>query len=148
MPTFEMKKGAGWGKFDKRIKKIIKSLKPSQRKRANHLILAEVDKWTKENFDTEGGKVGGWAELNPAYKVYKQAIGKSKKLHITGFLRMKWRIVATPRGGSYISDMPYAKAHDEGTAKIPQRRILPTHAEMGDKVHEVYKHLVRSALHG
>jgi len=148
MPQFEMKKGAGWGKFDRRIQKIFRDLDPAKRKRANSLVLAEVDKWTKKNFQTEGGQVGGWAELNPDYKAYKAAIGKGKKLHITGFLRMKWRIVATPTGGAYISDMPYAKAHDEGTAKIPQRRILPTHAEMGEKVLEVYKTVVRQALHG
>ena len=164
--------GISFGIDTREFKKTQRKLKALERKLGkdkktpNLWALAEVDKWTKENFKTQGGKVGGWPALSPEYAKKKKRMGKAKILHITGWLRMKWRTFADNRGGTYVSldtdnkqkvsikgekleykgGMSYGLAHDQGTKTLPKRQILPTQKQAAPLVIRAYTVWLRRML--
>jgi phage gpG-like protein len=91
-----------------------------------------------QQFDTEGGRTGGWTPLSPQYAAYKLSqVGSQPTLVYTG--RMRRSLIE--RGGDNIREItsdslrwgtsvrseggfPYPRAHQTGTRKMPQRRII------------------------
>ena len=90
----------------------------------------------KEQFDTEGGRTGGWAPLSPSYAADKaRRFGAQPILVATGKLR------DSLVGGSAISrqvgneslefgtSVPYGIYHQKGTQNMPQRKILDLNSD-------------------
>jgi len=105
-------------------------------------IAIYLDRWNKENFRTQGGKVGGWKPL----KAGGRWKGKGKRrrfdrsariLQDTGRLRLSYLPFATRREGGIRSDLPYAEAHNNGFGPLPVRRMLPEKAEVIDDVMKI-----------
>ncbi len=95
---------------------------------------------TSLQFDSEGGRTGGWAPLSPQYAAYKLSqVGAQPLLSYSGRMRRS----LTERGGENIREItsdslrwgtsvrssggfPYPRVHQTGgpRANIPQRRII------------------------
>ena len=89
-------------------------------------------------FDTQGGRTGGWMPLSPQYAAWKFAqVGAQPIMVFTGRLKrsliergannireissdqMKWGTsIKTAKGA------PYPIFHQRGTSRMPQRRII------------------------
>jgi hypothetical protein len=86
--------------------------------------------WMREQFGSEGDWGGEhWAPLTPAYAARKARLYPGKGiLYATGDLRRHAslpRRVATPTSLRLIIDDPVASYHQEGTDRMPQRKIIP-----------------------
>ena len=124
----------------------------------NRNIAVWLMRWVHENFDTKGGKVGGW----PPYKYGGRLVKKSKanaqsiegrryvdtSAHMlidTGDLRKSylpfWDRVTAGVG----TKLPYAEFHETGTVHLPPRRMIPKSSgekEVEDYVLRIYKDYV------
>lgn len=130
--------------FDRRKKKLQQLNTPV----AKTLILLSA--WVFRNFKTEGGKVGGWKELDEQTKARRKRRRRGKKegfqiLAETGALRQRWAFLFPRKNtGIFKSMSEYSRIHNEGGIgskgqRIPKRRILPTDREtlgMAMKVHK------------
>ena len=104
-------------------------------------VAVFLDQWVQRNFRSSGGNVGGWRPFRDGgrwitVQTKKNKAGgrrldpSAKLLMDTGRLRLSF-LPGVSGGCAYIgSDLPYAKFHDEGTARLPQRRILPKAEEV------------------
>ena len=113
--------------------------------------------WINENFETDGGKVGGWQPLSEN-TVAQRRKGSSKPLQDTGNLRGSFEYEVSGNQVKVGTSVEYAKFHEFGTDPytidmgntgvmafmttggvvvvrsvdhpgIPQRRILPNDRE-------------------
>lgn len=86
--------------------------------------------WMREQFDTEGDWGGGhWAPLSPDYAAWKTAHYPGRGiLYATGDLRRSAsnpaRFVSPMMMSLTITD-PKAGYHQEGTERMPARKIIP-----------------------
>lgn len=95
----------------------------------------------RENFESFGGKVGGWPPLSPRYAAYKSKVRPGRPLMVfdgwlktsltskggpIGTIRHERFSVFKPMPTSLLigTSAPYAKAHQLGTSRLPQRRII------------------------
>lgn len=107
-----------------------------------------LDRWNKQNFQTQGGKVGGWVPFKYGgrveYKDGKRTINTSAKLlQDTGRLRMSF-LPGVREGSAYIgSDLPYSVFHEKGTKRLPQRRMLPVAEEVKDDARQIFENWVQ-----
>ena len=118
---------------------------------ANYEVSTRLQRWVWENFDTEGGKVGGWKPL----KLGGRWKGKGKDryfqddaviLNDTGALRLSINHFYGKDFAGVGSDLPYSKTHDLGLPPhIPQRRILPTEDDKSvkDLIIEIYETYIK-----
>lgn len=86
--------------------------------------------WMRDVFDTEGGALGTpWSPLSPAYAVEKSRKFPGKSILIReGTLRQaasRPRREATPRSLTFWIDDPVAGYHEDGTATMPARPLIP-----------------------
>ena len=133
-------KVVGMKEFDAKLDKLRRSL-PNQLPLFK-AITAELDKWEKQLFDTEGGPVGGWDPLKPVMwkgveyskaRVKTTAGGKrrlmknAKLLQDTRRGRASLKPKATQRSASVGTDLKYMIYHHKGSKKtgLPKRRVLP-----------------------
>jgi len=102
-------------------------------------ISVWLDRWNKQNFKTQGGKVGGWKPFKLGGRPTKGGgIDKSAKLlQDTGHLRASFLPIATSRAGGISSDLYYAEAHQEGMGPLPQRRMVPEPEEVIDDIMQI-----------
>jgi phage gpG-like protein len=128
-------------KTNRKLEKLARSLRnPILANRAASVALYG---WVIENYDSEGGKVGGWTPLKPSTIREKERIGKTKMLVRTGHLRASL-VPGYDQSNAWVaSNVPYAVKHQEGDPdhNIPQRRILPNRSEVlkiGIKVYQFY----------
>ena len=91
------------------------------------------------NFRSSGGLHGGWMPLSPRYAAWKSLrYPGAPILTLTGRLRatMTQRPLGveriTSRSMEIGTDVPYAKYHQQGTRRMPQRKIInkPTRGEL------------------
>ena len=87
-------------------------------------------------FESEGEPVGGWAALSPAYAAWKMRKFPGRKiLELTGRLKRSLTLEGGGLGPDGIyeegptsltvgTSVPYARFHQMGTPKMPQRRFL------------------------
>ncbi len=86
----------------------------------------------KEQFDTEGGRTGGWAPLSERYASDKvRRFGNQPILVATGALRQSLTGgsggIARQEGNNALlfgTELGYGRFHQTGTSSMPQRRIL------------------------
>lgn len=101
-----------------------------------------LDRWVKENFGTQGGKVGGWKKLKAGGRYAGKGTNRkfdpgANILRDTNRLNASFKPFFTKLNAGIGSELPYSKTHDQGTNKIPQRRILMRAAEVRKDVSKI-----------
>jgi len=139
------------------IDKVLKSLGKRHEKLKNNksafaACVIETDKWTQDNFRSEGGQVGGWAPLKQATIASRRHGPKknnsTKILQDTGFMKNNWKSLWNNNNGYFQSMTDYAQVHNSGSVKknIPKRQIIPTKEQMKDTFRKIFKLFVQKAL--
>jgi phage gpG-like protein len=105
---------------------------------ANKRASIVLYQWVLRNFQTEGGQVGGWEPLAPATVEWKEAHGYSRLLQNTGALRASFLPYSDDKVALVGSPLAYSAAHEEGTSRVPQRRLLPNAEEAQAMVMPIY----------
>jgi len=118
-------------------------------------VAVFLDQWVQRNFQSKGGKVGGWepfkygGRLTTKAKANAQSIdgkrwvnGSAALLQDTGALRLSFLPFVRQGSAGIGSDLPYSKAHEEGSNDLPQRRMLPKTAEVQVDVKEILDNFV------
>lgn len=98
-----------------RIKDVIKPLSVFAKKKAN-----DIQKQFYSNSDPDGNK---WAPLSPV-TIARKKQNKDKILTEYTPLRKSVRVNVLQEGLQLTAGVPYAKYHQQGTSKMPQRVIL------------------------
>jgi len=127
---------------DRRVKKFMKdisnNLKDADKKKQFYSFLGiEVFADIIDHFENEEGPNGPWQQRSEPYKSIIEGKGFTKILQVTGNLRQGFQPI---QGGGNLrktsdgilwfnkaktsNGFPYAAAHDEGTAKLPQRKFM------------------------
>ena len=118
-------------------------------------IAVYLDQWVQRNFQSSGGKVGGWepfkygGRLTSKAKGSAQSIsghkyvnGSAKLLIDTGALRLSFLPFSQLGNAGIGSDLPYSKYHEDGTKSVQQRRILPVESEVVGDVKEILENWI------
>ena len=118
-----------------RLRKKIKH--PSE---ANKNVAVRLERWVHENFDTEGGKVGGWAPYKYGGRVVTKKSGKANArsvegrkyvdasaqlLYDSGNLRGKFIPFWDDTNAGIGTLVPYSVYHETGTKFLPRRQLIP-----------------------
>ena len=100
-------------------------------------------------FDSEGATAGAaWPPLAERTRRDKARRGyPPQPLVRTGLLRDAWDVrMQGPGRGVLASLAPYARAHEEGMGRLPQRRFLPTESETLAAAREALARHIAAAL--
>jgi phage gpG-like protein len=81
--------------------------------------------FTIRNFDRQGALQGGWAPLAESTVRQKQRIGKEVPLVRTGAMRSGFTSFYSRDNAGVGNELSYSRFHHEGTARLPQRTLLP-----------------------
>lgn len=110
--------------FDRKMQRAMKNLDPDALLEA---IGMSAMNWVNENFETQGGHVGGWDDIQESTKKRK---GHGSILIHHGILRASIEAEKTaPNKLRVGTNVEYAAHHQFGTSTIPQRRFLPNEEE-------------------
>ena len=125
----------------KRYNSRIRNLEPPLRGWGNWIVNQ-----TNHQFDTESDPDGvPWAALAPSTLKEKRRLGYPDHiLTRTGKMRKSAIAIADAKNALIAIDVPYALFHQEGTDKMPQRRILG----LNDKRREKLLKLIRVYIGG
>jgi phage gpG-like protein len=118
------------------------------REPANRRASVALYGWIIRNYDAEGGLIGGWAPLAPATVKEKARIGKERILVRSGRLRNSLRSFFDNDQAGVGSDVPYSDVHEEGSGRVPQRKILTPRDTALDIGIKVYDHYIATAIRG
>lgn len=111
-----------------RVTEKINDLRPFLDSAAGFLVATMGDQ-----FSGEGSRTGGWAPLSPRYAADKARRWGSKPiLEASGAMKASLtgtggRNISRQIGGDTLefgTSVPYARYHQTGTSRMPQRRIL------------------------
>ncbi len=108
----------------------------------NRAIGVKLHQWFTDNFDRDGGKVGGWPPLAASTIARKKRFGKEKMLVISGRLKNSFVQFSDNDRVGIGSEVPYSKFHQEGTKRLPRRELLPRRADVEDIGLKVYNFYV------
>jgi len=114
----------------------------------NRRLAVQFQSWAFRNFDSAGGKVGGWAPLAPSTAREKARKGYSPKpLLRTGHLRTSLLAFFDEHMAGIGSEMEIAEYHEEGVPEnnLPARRMLPEREEAYDMGILVYGQHIAAA---
>ena len=150
------------GRFLAKVKSDLKQMEPAYKKCSIFL-----DQWNKQNFKTQGGKVGGWQPFAQStlksmtrsaitkegakYSKFSGKSGKSRmpnpKLLIdTGEMRKSFVPFWDKNKAGIGSDLPRAEMHNKGGSHLPARRLLPTINEVSRDLNEIFDDHVKKAI--
>ncbi|MGL5926336.1 phage virion morphogenesis protein [Chroococcidiopsis sp.] len=105
----------------KSFKSKVRDLSPPLEGFANYL-KKETEQQFEQEKDPEGDR---WANLAPSTLTQKRRLGYPDKiLTRTGKMRKSVRVAVSNRNLIFAIATPYATYHQEGTKKMPQRKIL------------------------
>lgn len=109
-----------------------------------------LDRWVQKNFRSEGGEVGGWKPLEAGGRYVGRGSSRrfdtsARILQDTGRLKASFLPFATKKNAGIGSDLPYAKAHEDGNG-VPKRRTLPEHNEVMPKVKKIIDAHIKKSL--
>lgn len=119
----------------KRIEKLTDLRAPNQK------VAIILDRWVQRNFKSEGGHVGGWTPFKRGGRPLPGGgIDTSAKLlQDTGALRLSFRMFWDSKQAGIGSRLKYSKYHEEGTSRLPQRRMLPGEPDVIRPIIRVYE---------
>ncbi len=139
-------KGLG-ARMNARQKKL-KNLRPTYRKAG---IL--IQRWIDLNFRREGGMHDKaslkWVPLKASTVAGRRkgtGVGRPRILQDTGRLKADWQMIVTTRSITYRSQKSYSRAHEDGTSRIPQRKILPEEKQAAKIVFPVFREHVKTSI--
>lgn len=132
----------GMAKLQARLNRAGAALK--NRKRLNHNAVTLVDKWIQQNFQSEGGKVGGWEPLSPL-TIKARRGSRARILQDRGWLKSRWDLIADARQAKIVSKTSYGYFHDKGKG-VPKRQIIPTVRQIQPELQKLYNHFIGKAL--
>lgn len=114
---------------------------------ANRKAAIQLFKWALVNYEGQGKLVGGWAPLKERTLKDKHAKGYSSKILLrTGTLRQNFLQFSTPAQAGIGNRISYSLFHQDGTERLPQRRLLPDVTQMQEIGLQVYgKHVQMAA---
>jgi phage gpG-like protein len=112
----------------------------------NRKVAIVLDRWVQRNFKTQGGHVGGWTPFKRGGRpIPGGGIDTSAQLlQDTGALRLSFRMFWDSKRAGIGSRLKYSKPHEEGTSRLPQRRMLPEEADVIQPILRVYENHVAS----
>lgn len=111
---------------------------------AFNAIADQLAEENRKQFQTEGQHAsGGWPALSPAYRVWKEKNYPGKPILQRSGALFK-ALTERPFGSEHIGpssmsigvgdEIPYAKYHQQGTAKMPRRRPLELTAQARNRM--------------
>lgn len=117
-----------------RIEKLKNLREPNQK------VAIILDRWVQRNFKTEGGHVGGWTPFKRGGRPLPGGgiDTTAKLLQDTGALRLSFRMFWDSKQAGIGSRLKYSKPHEEGTSRLPQRRMLPAERDVIRPILRVY----------
>lgn len=134
--------------LQRRISKMGKGLKDKRKLNARAVIA--VDRWIQKNFQQEGILAhpgSGWKPLAPATIAgRRKGGGGAKILQDTGTMRSRWKKLWTAKFGKIQSGVPYSTIHHEGKGHIPERRILPTPAQIKPTLMKIFTKFIQTVI--
>jgi phage gpG-like protein len=111
----------------------------------NLSAIVVLSKWVQRNFQAEGGlhnnNYGPWKPLAQS-TIKNRRKGSSTILQDTGRLRTSFSYKATAKGATLSNNVKYAKIHEEGKGRVPQRKIFPTFKQAEEIVQPVYEKFI------
>lgn len=126
----------------------------NRRTSINRRAIVLVDRWIQKNFETEGKKAipgQGWKPLAPATIKARRSgtssgLPKARILQDTGQLKTRWKHRYNSREAVLQSGVKYGIYHEEGTSRIPKRRILPLESQIMPDIMKLYGKWVKTSL--
>lgn len=118
------------------------------RQEPNRRASIQLYSWIIDDYDKEGGLHGGWAPLAPSTVRRKAKAGKEKMLVWSGRLRNSFRSFYDNDVAGTGSDVTYSDFHEDGTSRIPQRKMLPERDIALDIGIKVYDYWIERAIQG
>lgn len=98
------------------------------------------------NFEQQGRIYGTWSPLAAATRLARIRFGvKGARpiLEVTGKLRGGFKKKGiTDREGSLVNDISYAKYHQEGTRRMPQRKMIGTSAKSSLAIQLIFENFI------
>tara|TARA_Y100000310_G_C20643172_1_gene795099 strand:- start:1228 stop:1692 length:465 start_codon:yes stop_codon:yes gene_type:complete len=137
----------------RRMKRRQKKLGPSFMRKANKGAAILLDRWTQQNFRSEGGEHDEaalyWPPLSQATISRRRTgpgSGTAKILQDTGRLKSGFEITANRGFGRVENKVKYSVKHEFGHGRIPKRKMFPT-IQQGEKiVFPAYREFVKRAI--
>lgn len=120
-----------------RIQEVVNDFSPELRTIGEWFI----DFTTNDVFLTDGGEINeDWAELNPRYKNRKKEIYPGRgTLEASGTMRTSWKLYTTSHYALIENATEYAKYHQEGTGRLPQRMFVKLDQERQDTIIDMFR---------
>jgi phage gpG-like protein len=116
---------------------------------ANKKVAIDLYGWTLRNYQSGGGKIGGWAPLAPATVKRKLKQGyTSQPLLRTGAMRQNFAQFSDETQAGVGNRTSYSLPHEMGAPNLPQRRMMPQEDEMTAIAERVYGMHMRKAVEG
>ena len=119
---------------------------------ANKKAAIVIYGWVMRNMEAEGGRQyyaqDSWPPLKAATIAARARKGywPGKMLQVTGQMKQRFIPSSTNRQARVGNSAPYAKYHDEGTSRIPARRMLPRPQIALEMVRPIYGAAVKLAV--
>ena len=125
--------------------------KLGNRRKVNAQALTIVDRWVQKNFQSQGKLATdgqGWQKLSASTLLQRRkGGGKVSILQDTGQLRQRWKhIIRGTKIAILRSMVQYSIYHEEGTKKMPQRRILPEEEHIQPQLEKVFNVFIKKAI--
>lgn len=116
---------------------------------ANKKAAIVIYGWVMRNMEAEGRLQDvHWPPLKAATIAARARKGywPGKMLQVTGQMKQRFIPSSTNRQARVGNSAPYAKYHDEGTSRIPARRMLPRPQIALEMVRPIYGAAVKLAV--
>lgn len=143
-------KAIGLATIQRRMRQ--RSIRMKNMRPANLAAATEIRKWVDKNFQAQGSLHDDprlkWKELSQS-TIKARRKGKkpgNKILQDTGRLKNSFEISANDRFGTVKNRVNYSVVHEEGTRKIPQRKIFPEIKQAEKIVRPVYDHFLNKRI--
>lgn len=107
----------------------------------NRQLAVQLQGWVFRNFQSGGTmQTPNWAPLAASTLQQKRKKGYSgTPLIRTGHLRQSFRPFSTNDTAGVGSEVSYSQYHETGTARLPQRAMLPSRAVALDYAVKIYE---------
>lgn len=149
--------------FTRRIRAKARKLEDRGRRGGPfHRSVIFLDGWIQKNFKSDGQLAmgaGGWQPLAPStvkarergWGYYKPKTSSAQILRHKGFLMRRWKHDYNDRRAvienfATHKGFYYGPAHDEGTGRLPERRILPQKKQVEPQIAKIFGKWIRTSL--
>ena len=140
------------GLRDVRARSAVRKEKLAKLSGAHLKAAIVIHGWVMRNFKTEGGMHDRanlrWPAL--AESTIQARLRRKQwpglKLQVNGTLRMGFVPSGTMLSGKVENYVPYARYHEEGTKRMPMRKMFPSERQAYDLVRPIFRDHVRVSI--